>query len=87
METTAKNSKWYVITLWDGKGSGEKLRPTKNFEEAMRSRHNTRDLDQTEYTVNDFYRNDIECTTMDVYNVGPSERIQDKEPILSLTWY
>lgn len=84
MENTYK---WYVVTVWDGKGSGEKLRPTTIFKQALRMRQHTRQIEETEYTVQDLYRSDIECTTIDVYNVGPDERLQDKEPILTLTWY
>jgi len=78
---------WYSVTIWDGSGSGEKLKYTTSIDEAMRWRKHNRTIDQTDYKVKDFYRSDIPCSQIDVYRLKDGENIKDKEPVLTLTWY
>lgn len=60
----------YVLTEWDGKGSGEKTLITEDKSKAMRNRECTLTADAAKkmYGANYFRANDIKCSTIDSYS-------------------
>lgn len=77
----------YVLTEWNGKGSGEKTLVTKERSKAMADRECTLTYEAAvkKYGKNHFRGNDVKCSTIDSYS---SERAMRKGDVrTSKNWY
>lgn len=77
----------YVLTEWDGKGSGEKTLVTKEKSKAMSNRECTLTYEAAvkKYGKNHFRGNDVKCSTIDSYS---SERaMREGDVRTSKNWY
>jgi len=77
----------YVLTEWDGKGSGERTLTTEDKSKAMRNRECTLTADaaKKKYGANYFRGADIKCSTIDSY---PSKKAMiDGNVRKSTNWY
>jgi hypothetical protein len=77
----------YVLTEWDGKGSGEKTLVTKEKSEAMSDRECTLTYKAAvkKYGKNHFRGNDVKCSTIDSYSSEHAMREGDVKT--SENWY
>lgn len=77
----------YVLTEWDGKGSGEKTLVTKEKSKAMSDRECklTYKAALKKYGKNHFRGKDVKCSTIDSYS---SERaMREGDVRTSKNWY
>jgi len=79
---------FYVVTEWDGKGSGEVIFEGSSYRLAMQSRKNTRTFRAAmkEYGPEYFRAIDVRCTTLDRYKSQKACRRRD-EPSSTKHWY
>lgn len=77
----------YVLTEWDGRGSGERVLITNDRKEAMRSRKHilTRNQAIKKYGREYFYNLDISCSTIDSYT--SKRAMREGLSVTTKTWY
>lgn len=77
----------FVLTEWDGKGSGERTLTTEDKSKAMRNRECTLTAEaaKKKYGANYFRANDIKCSTIDSY--GSKKAMIDGNVTKSANWY
>jgi len=77
----------YVLTEWNGRGSGSKILTTANKSEAMSDRLHTltRRGAEKKYGLNYFYCDDLPCSTIESY---PSlKAVSEGRPVTRRNWY
>jgi len=77
----------YILTEWDGKGSGEVTLKTTDKNKAMKNRECTLTSNEANKKYGDrfFYASDVKCSSIDSY--ASEKAIRDGKPTTSANWY
>jgi hypothetical protein len=78
---------YYVLTEWNGKGSGEKVLTTQSKKEALAWRKHTLTYEEAKFAYYyDYFNNgDVPASTIDTYK--SKKAIAEGEPLKTEYWY